>query len=333
MCCRRSGTARVLRRFHGSRRVCALFDRLWSPPLQALRLLLGGSSARVQLDHSWSIMPFRFRPVISTLGVVASVAVVASFVTPIAPSAPARSAPAPVFRKAPVGAQPAVGAATLVSPVEADPVTPRVREVPVPDADRRGSPHLAAVSAPQPVTGFGVVGATWRGGVPGSLDLEVRTREAGSWSGWQALPVDDDHGPDPGSAEARAATRTGSDPVVVGDVGMVQLRASSASGQAPADLELSVVDPGRTRTDAAGTAMTSSPLAAATASSASATAVPALFSGAVSSAVQAAAGSIRRGCARRGRGSARAARGVPTSGCVRGVRAMARCVRGLCITR
>ncbi|HWL96624.1 MAG TPA: hypothetical protein VNP20_04715, partial [Nocardioidaceae bacterium] len=112
-------------------------------------------------------MPFRFRPAISTIGAVASVAVVASLVTPFAPSAPARGAPSPVFWKAPVGAQSAVGAATLVSPVEADSVTPRVREVPVPDADRRGSPHLAAVSAPQPVQGFGVVGATWRGGVPG----------------------------------------------------------------------------------------------------------------------------------------------------------------------
>ena len=177
-----------------------------------------------------------------------------------------------------------------MSPVAADPVTPRVREVAVPDADRRGWPHLAAVSAPQPVEGFGVVGATWRGGVPGGLDLEVRTRESGSWSGWQAVPVGDDHGPDPGSAEAQAATRTGSDPVVVGDVGMVQLRARSASGAAPADLELSVVDPGRSGTDATGTAMRSAALGASAASSGAATAEPALFGGAVSSAVQAAAG-------------------------------------------
>ncbi|MGH3317275.1 MAG: N-acetylmuramoyl-L-alanine amidase, partial [Nocardioidaceae bacterium] len=152
--------------------------------------------------------------------------------------------------------------------MRADPVTPRVREVPVPDVDRSGSPRLAAVSAPQPVPGFGVVGATWRGGEPGNLDLQVRTKEAGSWSGWQRLPFDAEHGPDPGSAEARAATRTGSDPVVVGDVGMVQLRATSASGAAPRDLELSVVDPGQAQTDAADTVMTTSTLGAASTSAA-----------------------------------------------------------------
>jgi hypothetical protein len=82
--------------------------------------------------------------------------------------------------------------------------------------------------------------------------------------------------------------------VVVGDVGRVQLRASSASGEAPADLELSVVNPGSARTDAAGAAMTASSLGAAAGTSGGSGAIaaePALFGGGTTSVtVRAAAG-------------------------------------------
>jgi hypothetical protein len=237
-------------------------------------------------------MLLRFKHTVSTFSAVASVAVVVPFATAIPEASPAIDDYSPVVQGARVGAL--AGAATLVSPVRADPVTPRVREVAVPEVDRSGSPHLAAVSTPQPVRGFGVVGATWLGAEPGDLDLEVRTKEEGSWSAWEAVPFDAEHGPDPGSAEARAAVRTGSDPVVVGDVGRVQLRASSASGEAPADLELSVVNPGSARTDAAGAAMTASPLGAAAGTSGGSGAIaaePALFGGGTTSVtVRAAAG-------------------------------------------
>jgi hypothetical protein len=135
------------------------------------------------------------------------------------------------------------GPVTLLAPAAAHPVTPEVDEVDVPDVDRAAAPHLAALSDPQPVTGYGLVGATWRGEEPGTLTLQIRTKDTGTWSGWQELPVHAEHAPDPGSAEARAAVRTGSDPVVVGDVDQVQVRATSASGEAPHGLELSVVDP------------------------------------------------------------------------------------------
>jgi hypothetical protein len=219
-------------------------------------------------------MLLRFRQNVSTFSAVVSVAVVAPFVTAIPTSGPVTDNASPAVQEPTVGAH--AGDAMLVSPVQADPVTPTVIEVPVPDADRSGSPHLAAVSAPQPVPGFGVVGATWRGGEPGNLDLEVRTKEEGSWSSWQPVPFDADHGPDPGSAEAQAATRTGSDPVVVGAVGMVQLRATSTSGEAPADLELSVVNPRRTSTDEPGVATTTSTLGEASAASLTG---PAVFRG------------------------------------------------------
>ncbi|MGH3337156.1 MAG: hypothetical protein ACRDOZ_15205, partial [Nocardioides sp.] len=88
----------------------------------------------------------RFRPALSSFSAVASVAVVAPFIAALPTPAPATGSSSPAIQE-PVTA--ASGPAELVSPVRADPVTPRVREVPVPDVDRSGSPRLAAVSAPQ----------------------------------------------------------------------------------------------------------------------------------------------------------------------------------------
>ena len=62
----------------------------------------------------------------------------------------------------------------------------------------------------------------------------------------RTLPYDADHGPDPGSAEARGA-RNGTDAVVVGDVDDVQVRAVTADGATlPDDMSLAIVDPGET---------------------------------------------------------------------------------------
>jgi N-acetylmuramoyl-L-alanine amidase len=136
-------------------------------------------------------------------------------------------------------------------------VTPRVREVPVPDVDRPQAPRSSARSRPQPVHGYGVVGATWRGQTPPALRLSVRTRTDGDWSGWQPLDAGEfavdlaGHGPDPASPEVHDV-RAGSDPLAVGEVDAVQLSASSATGRAPRDLELSVIDPGRSPADVPG---------------------------------------------------------------------------------
>jgi N-acetylmuramoyl-L-alanine amidase len=130
------------------------------------------------------------------------------------------------------------------TPAEPEPVTPVVVEVEVPHADRPGAPALAALTAPRPVHGFGVVGATWLGRHPDDLRLSVRTRTHGQWSSWVEL-----HGPHPTSAEDRPV-RVGTDPFAVGEVGAVQLRATSASGRAPRDLTLSVVNPRRSPFDA-----------------------------------------------------------------------------------
>ncbi|MGA8995775.1 MAG: FG-GAP-like repeat-containing protein, partial [Nocardioidaceae bacterium] len=105
---------------------------------------------------------------------------------------------------------------------------------------------LAALSAPTPVGGLATVGVTWpaRTRVPdGGLSLSLRTRSGGGWSAWTPLPLHDEEAPDVGSAEGRSA-RPGTDPVYVGSVERLQVRAVTDSGRAPAGLRLDLVDPG-----------------------------------------------------------------------------------------
>ena len=56
----------------------------------------------------------------------------------------------------------------------------------------------------------------------------------------------DDHGPDPGSAEA-AHSRPGTEPLLVGDVDEVQVRVATDAA-APSDMKLAVIDPGQATT-------------------------------------------------------------------------------------
>ena len=105
---------------------------------------------------------------------------------------------------------------------------------------------VAVTSEPEAVVGYGAVGVTWGAGqaVPEEqLDLTARTRTGESWSDWMELAYDDDHGPDPDSAEGRKA-RPGSDVLLVGNVDEVQVRALSADGTVPADMRMAVIDPG-----------------------------------------------------------------------------------------
>ena len=62
------------------------------------------------------------------------------------------------------------------------------------------------------------------------------------WSAWMPIVYHDEHGPDPGSEEARHA-RPGTDELLVGEVDQVQVRVTTKSA-APADLKLAVIDPG-----------------------------------------------------------------------------------------
>ncbi len=156
---------------------------------------------------------------------------------------------------------PASAGAVETSVVTSAPVTPTVRSVPLHGVSTRGlrtlgrnsltarraADRFAVLSRPVAATGYATVGVTWAHGVRLSDDdisLSVRTRTGGTWSSWQHMDYDADHGPDPGSAEADAAARPGTDAVVVGDVDDVQIRATTADGNVPDDMQLAVVDPG-----------------------------------------------------------------------------------------
>jgi hypothetical protein len=142
--------------------------------------------------------------------------------------------------------------------VAADVVAPTVRRVPLtvggPKAGARfraaapaGEGTVQAVSGAEPVQGYGTVGVTWDGDQLPDEDavrVEVRTSVGGSWSPWQELKYHPEHGPDPDSREGRAAkVRAGTEPVVVGDVDRVQVRATT-DAVALQGLALEVVDPG-----------------------------------------------------------------------------------------
>ncbi len=131
---------------------------------------------------------------------------------------------------------------------------PTVRRIPMNGVDavaaRRLTAHeledVSALSATVPATGLAAVGVTW---APGTADTRlrflVRTQTGGTWSPWQPMRAQGEHGPTTGSAEGRRAV-PGTDPVIVGSVDAVQVKVVGASGAArPADLTLSVVDPGQ----------------------------------------------------------------------------------------
>jgi hypothetical protein len=136
------------------------------------------------------------------------------------------------------------GEATMVS---TKPVRPTVEEVDL-GSERAQVPteKYAVVTRPVRVDGYATVGVTWSA-TPAydedEIDIELRTLDSGLWSDWEEMHYDPAHTPDPGETGTEVV-RAGTDAVVVGKVDKVQVRARTASGEAPADLELSLIDPG-----------------------------------------------------------------------------------------
>ena len=117
-----------------------------------------------------------------------------------------------------------------------------------PRAQEKARADLAALSAPEPVDGYATVGVTWKHGEvidDHDLTVSVRSLKDGEWSAWEELEYHDEHGPDPDSEEGRNA-RPGTDPIVVGEVDEVQVKAVTESGEAPKDMKVALIDPGET---------------------------------------------------------------------------------------
>lgn len=114
------------------------------------------------------------------------------------------------------------------------------------DPSLKRADDVTVLSRPQPVDGLVTVGVTWARGVhvpEHAITISVRTQRDGRWSTWTEMPYHEEEGPDPRSAEGRQA-EPGTDPVFVGAVDDVQVKALTDSGTAPAGMSLSLVDPG-----------------------------------------------------------------------------------------
>jgi uncharacterized protein with LGFP repeats len=174
------------------------------------------------------------------------------------PAGPAAPSPAPAAPAAPTR-------------VEKAPVDPTVTEVPVkpvetaaesPSTAAPASPEAAAadadvprggqvrVSAPEAVAGYGAVGVTWEAGAAAveedEITVQARTQQDGVWSDWSDLKYHAEEGPDTQSTEGRNA-RPGTDPLIVGDVDQVQTRVITSADVNAGDLQMAVVDPGRSK--------------------------------------------------------------------------------------
>ncbi|WP_448061636.1 DUF4214 domain-containing protein [Cellulomonas hominis] len=93
---------------------------------------------------------------------------------------------------------------------------------------------------------FAMVGVTWPEGADvDGLAPQVRVRTGGEWSDWVTMETADNE-PDPGTADAEAATavRGGTEPLWVDDADAVQARFGATSQGGPVDLRVELVQPG-----------------------------------------------------------------------------------------
>jgi hypothetical protein len=121
-------------------------------------------------------------------------------------------------------------------------------------ATRTAPGHRVAVLTPATqVASFSLAGVVWdRTPVAGTQpsSVEIRTRViGGAWSSWSTLDVSD-VSPDLGTDEY-LRVRPHTDPIVVQDSDAVQVRVDTATGQAPAGLQIDLVNPGTSPADGA----------------------------------------------------------------------------------
>ncbi len=108
-----------------------------------------------------------------------------------------------------------------------------------------------AVMTAQLDTGrFTAAGVSWASeNAPSTIVVQVRVREQGAWTDWQALSVSG--GPDSGSAEsAQLPGRTATEPYSTGSADAVQVRVDTAGSVTPKELTLLTIDPGTSPADA-----------------------------------------------------------------------------------
>ncbi|MFG1906340.1 N-acetylmuramoyl-L-alanine amidase [Kribbella sp. NPDC048928] len=113
---------------------------------------------------------------------------------------------------------------------------PSYQEIPL------DGPSVQAETAP-----YGMVGITWPEGVAG-VTAKVRVERDGKWTDWQALRIEDDHGPDPLVNEGNQ--RAGTEPLWVGNATGIQANAVTSSGATVAGAKVVLIQPGALSSDA-----------------------------------------------------------------------------------
>jgi uncharacterized protein with LGFP repeats len=97
---------------------------------------------------------------------------------------------------------------------------------------------------------FTAAGVSWSAtGNVGRVVVQIRVRETGSWSDWRVL--DEEGGPDAGSAEARSQAATvATQPYSSASADGIQVRVDTGTAGLPPGLTLVTVDPGTSAADA-----------------------------------------------------------------------------------
>jgi hypothetical protein len=198
------------------------------------------------------------------IATTATAALVAGLVpaagAPASATTPAASAPAATPATAPAAA-PAWAPAAAPAP---DIRQPTVREVPLAGINDKvlsaaPSPHahedgqvgaLSVKTAVKPALATTVRLSKKRAAAliavvadepfPAGTSIQVRVKDRSGWSAWTELDVDPDHGPDPGSSEARSA-HPGSDPLLALKARKVRVRIDTPTGTLPKGTRLSLV--------------------------------------------------------------------------------------------
>ena len=191
----------------------------------------------------------------------------AAVLVPALVGIPAGAVPSAVSEQAPVPARPVQTTSVQTTSVQATPAAdvraPSVTSValkgvnravlaaaPSPSEHDHGTVGTLAVDVPvKPAAAASVtiakpaslVAVTADAAFAEGTSVQVRVKEKSGWSRWTTLEVDPDHGPDPGSSEARGA-RPGSDPLMTRDAKKAQVRIDTPSGKLPTGTELTLVN-------------------------------------------------------------------------------------------
>jgi hypothetical protein len=149
---------------------------------------------------------------------------------------------------APVVTRPAPDARPVPAHVQDISLAGTVSAAGLATGDAAGGARTVVATTARSTQPFETFGVTWRQDPHvGDLVVRARTRTEGRWTAWTTLDEE-------ASADGRgsdAGARAGTEPAWVGPSDGVQVRVEVLSGQAPADLRLSLVDPGESPADAA----------------------------------------------------------------------------------